>query len=1472
MKKKTLLTLLLVMVLSLAGFVACGGNNSAKYEIQTAKTMEIDKGSSKVLEYTVTKDGVIQDSVETVVTVISGDSVTYSAETNKVTAVKTGISKLQIALKSDAKVKAEVTVNVPLYEISFAKSSYEIYLGEVVNASFTVKKDNARVQNAKVKLTVEGGDAITVNTFTKEVTASNLGTATLVATLESDPEVRATATYTVKDTFFNRTLNTRGNIDFSKEDAGADSAISVLAGQATVTVKNPGTQFVFRTTIDILSSMSTYSSIGVGSFMDEGNHALWFGLMGTGTDGVYDVYIRDFYKAWDKPAYENHNIGNYAAYKHGTKVEFVIVRDGDDYWYSIGGLTGTYHDASGNYTEEATYPGVFSQEKMLTLTNYSVSYEDADVAAAKAECETEVAKLLITNANVTLLEKGAAYKYNAVAYSSTSGDKTITWSVDTAEMTSGAEGVTIDADGTLHLTNDAAGYVTVKATCGGKEATVRIEISQEELNKATDKVAVSGGVGLDMTTNAITFPVERNFNNPTLDLTQYVEIPYMAKLLTTVSGDFTLTFKVKNYASTSTTPMLLVSLGGKGNNFVLGKDGVVTGYNYVQGIGNQGTPVDGAYGYKAEGNESATIAGFDATAEHVYKIVVKNGEYHVYLDETELQFADQAIRRGEDYMADCNVMFTTNAGTSCEVYDVNVENQGNTVGDWMIYNKTNASIVDGNLVAKFPANSWNGKDHMITRYVYMGGLVPEGTFAIKLNLKFSAAQNDTKAVIKIGNFEFQVNNKFASSNCLEAEYFNGNWGGGKSVIPGTLEDTHVVELQLLDGEIYFYVNGTLVNKHSGVKDAKYIEFYTYNSNEADIDATVTVSDVQIHTTFLTLEGPSAAKTGLTAIYTATAKGEGEITWSVDTTGLTAGSATIENGVLSMSADAVGYVTVTATIGTYSKSLKVTASTQEADQDTDVATSKGGVLQDETNGKLIFSEEKATENGVANETEYAESGYYAILNSSKGVPHKVTGNFSVEFTVAAYKTTAEYPKFMISLGGTNEQFYVTYFKNGEAQIQTFTRSFDNDGNAYGGQWVNSAKFENFDVTEAHTYKIEVVDGFYKVYVDGNEITQFFMDGQARKLFRNPQDTVTPSCIMFATNQGTSCEVYGISVECTGADAFETVNSAVTTGLDGFTFDMTRTGDLNNGWQNADSNSVYYSKYVPANFIATFGVEFSGAMNDNKLEVELGGQLLHIENKLGAGDAKLQICHKNWGRQWYTETNQKFYVKVTRLDGVVKAYVRLATETEWTELADLNGFASDYNYFKFAAYIGDNGNGSVNVSEMSVMEYYVAKSNNDNLVTVDDNSFTLKFKYQDWLNGDEANIATFYNRELPEGNFDITFKVSFPTDMVDAKLGVYMGDRADNHEFDICVGGTNKAEIRSIWGGAAADNWDVSNLKVTLQVRGDKVTMVINDNYTVGTVDITGTRSLYFYARNKKDADLEKTVTLSDFVVTEVKEIA
>lgn len=1463
MKKKTVFILLLAILVVCLGLCACDTTPDvqATYEIKAETKIELTKGTKQTLEFTVTADGQTVTDKDVVVSV-DGTSVTYSAETNEITAVSNGVSTVTVALKDNADVKVEIKVNVPTYTIEFAQKTATIYVGETTSVAYTVKKDGGRVTDAKVNLSVEG-DAISVNALTKQVTAKKVGTATLVAKLDIDGTVTASKTYEVKDVFFNRDVAKRGEIDFSQED---DGIVVIESGQGTLTAKTADTQWVFRATIDILSSLRNDTSIGVGSFFDEGNHALWFGLRGTGTDGVYDVYIKDFYEAWDHAAFDSTHIGNYDGYNHGTTIDVVIVRDGDDYWYSLNGLNGTYHDNSGNNTDEITFPGIYSQEQRLKVTNFEVAYTDDAVEAAKTELSDVVAKLVITNSNLTLVSKGTQAIYNAVAYSSQATDA-IAWTLDKSEMTSGADDTTIE-NGVLTLANDAAGFVTVEAACGGKKASVRVEISAEDLNKSTDKVAVSGGVDLDMTTNAITFREDRNHNNETLDLTQYVEIPYMAKLLETVKGDFSISFKVKSFKG-GDDGILLVSLGGKGNNFAIGK-GIVTGYTCNLTDYTYGDYASHQWSDKAAANASNTIADFDATAEHIYVISVVNGRYSVTVDGVELTFANTAIRRVEDYLAACNVMFTTNKGTSCEVYDVTITAGEANANAWYIYNNDNATESDGALTAKTPAlgnNGWNGKDYWITKYAYIGGSIPSGDFSVKANVKFDEAAGDTKAVLCIGNYEFHVLNVNGAAG---GEYYHGNWGGGKANGLGSASDVIAVEIQRIGSDVHFYVNGTLVNTHSSMEQGSILYFYTFNGDEADAEKSVTISDIEIYSSFLALDGPTSAKTGLTTSYTATAHGEGEVVWSLNAEGLTAGSATLENGVLTLSDDAVGSVVVTATIGDFSSSITVTASAQAADQDTILATSKGGVLQDEENGKLIFSEDKANEEGVANENAFALSGYYALLNKKVGEPWAVTGDFSVEFTVANYKTTAQYPKLMISLGGTSEQFYIVYFTDGSAQIQTFTWTMDESGTQYGGQWVNSPKFEDFDTSVAHTYKITCVNGLYHVYVDGTEVTGFTMDGQARTMFRDPADTVAPANIMLTTNRGTSCEVYDITVTCDGlSSAFATINPNVTNVTDnGFTYAYNNYGH-SDGWQNWQCNSVWYGKYVPDNFIATFGVEFSGAMNDNKVEVELGGQIIHIENKLNASEQKIQICHRNWGLQWSTASNQKFFIKVVRYNGTVTAFARLATETEWTQLADLDNFTSDTHYFKFAAYIGDNGNGSYTISDLEVVNYEIARSNNSNMTTTD-TSFTLTFSYQDWLNAQDVDsTATFYNRELPDGDIDISFKASFPTDMTDAKLGVIMGSEFNiGHEFDICIGGTNKAEIRSIWGGTPASDWDVADLAITLQVRGDKVTMVINGSYVVGTVDITGERNLYFYARNKKDPDLEKTVTVSNIVVTPV----
>ncbi len=1461
MKKKTVFILLLAILVVCLGLCACdieSNTPQATYEIKADKTIELAKGTKQTLEFTVTADGQTVTDKEVVVSV-DGSSVTYSADTNEITAVSNGVSTITVALKDNAEVKVEIKVNVPAYTIDFAQKTATIYVGETASVAYTVKKDGARVTDAKVKLTVEG-DAISVNALTKQVTAKKVGTATLIATLELDETVTASKTYEVKDVFFNRDVAKRGEIDFSQED---DGIVVMQSGQGTLTAKKADTQWVFSATIDILSSLRTDTSIGVGSFFDEGNHALWFGLRGSGTDGVYSVYIKDFYEAWDKAAFDSTHIGNYDDYNHSTTINVVIVRDGDDYWYSLNGLNGTYHDNSGNNTNAITFPGIYSQEQQLKVTNFAVDYSDEAVATAKNQLSDTVAKLVITNSNLTLVSKGTQVTYNAVAYSSQKDVDAIVWTLDKTEMTAGADGTSIE-NGVLTVANDAAGFVTVKASCGGKEASVRVEISAEDLNKSTDKVAVSGGVDLDTETNTITFREDRNHNNETLDLNQYAEIPYMAKILQTVKGDFSISFKVKNFVG-GDNGMLLVSLGGKGNNFAIGK-GVVTGYNYLLTDYQYGDYTSHQWNKKAVANASNTIANFDAAAEHTYVISVVNGRYSVSVDGTELTFANTAIRNVEDYLADCGVMFTTIKGTSCVVSDVTITANESTLGDWYIYNADNATESEGVLTAITPAlgnNGWEGKDYWITKYAYIGGFVPTGDFSLKANVKFSAAAGDTKAVFCIGNYEFHVLNVNGAAG---GEYYNGNWGGGKVNGLGSVENVIVVEIQRIGSDVYFYINGTLINKHSAMTQDSILYFYTFNGNDADAEKTVTVSDLKIYSSFLSLEGPTSAKTGLTTSYIATAYGDGEVEWALDVEGLTAGTASLVDGVLTLSDDAAGTVVVTATIGNFSSSITVTASAQAADQDTILATSKGGVLQDEENGKLIFSEDKASVNGVQNENKFELSSYYALINKAVGEPWAVTGDFSVEFTVANYKTTAQYPKLMISLGGENEQFYVVYFTDGSAQIQTYTRTMDAKGGQYGGQWVNSPKFDDFDISVAHTYKIECVSGLYHVYVDGTEITGFNMDGNERILYRAADDVVSPSNIMFSTNGGTSCEVYAITVTCEGnlTSSWVTYNSNVTVNDDdSITYNLATGGK---GWLDQVGHLVAYSKALPDNFIATFGVEFSNAMNDNKAEVHLGSQLLHIENKLNHSTGKIQICCNGWGCDWSTETNQKFFIKISRYNGTINVYVRLATEIEWTQI-DTHGFNSNAKALSFCAFVDDE-NGSYTISDMEVINYEVARSNNSNMTTTD-TSFTLTFTHQDWLNAQDVDsTATFYNRELPDGDIDITFKASFPTDMTDAKLGVIMGsDFNIRHEFDICVGGNTKAEIRDIWGGAGA-SWDVTDLTVKLEVRGNQVKMIINGDYVVGTVEITGERNLYFYARNKKEADYEKTVTVSDIVVTSV----
>lgn len=892
--KKSILLLVFAVLLALTfGLTACGSEEKTEYAVEIESVaFELEKGASQKLDFTLTKNGVADETLKAVVTV-TGDSVTWSAETGEITAVQGGTSTVTVAIEGHEDAKKEISVNVPKYTIEFASSAVTVSEGETVAASYTVKKNGATVNDKKVSLTVQG-DAITVNSLKKQVTAVKAGSATLTATLEDDETVTASVTYTVKGVFFSRDAELkRGTIDFSREENGV---VDILGGQATVLCKTDDTKFVFKTTLEIKDNVLTSQSFGVGAFRDNGDNALWFGAKGTGTDGVYSVYIRNFLDGWGSPKYDA-PVANYSNYRFGTTIEFAIVRDGDDYWYSIGGLSGTFRDEHGLFTDEPMFPGIYSQEKTVTVTNFTVSYEQSDVDAAKALYGAAVSKLSINEKNVNLLEKGARYTYTASVYSAAALTEPVVWEIDKSEMTAGADETSFN-NGALALSNDAAGYITVKVSCGGKEDSVRIEISAEELSKQTDVVAVSGGVELDLETSKVTFSEERNFNNETLELTQYKEIPYMAKLLATVTGNFTLEFKVKNYKSTASTPMLLVSLGGVGNNFVI-TDSNVQSYTYRIGS-------DNSYAYGMQNGSAFT--SFDALAEHAYKIVVADGKYTVTVDGAPVNFDLQPIRRVEDFIAECNIMFATNAGTSCEVYDFAIT-EGAASGAYYQVNN-NSVLTDNGFTLNFTSDSWASKDNHITRLYYLPALPAE--FHLALNVTFSAAMTDSKFVVQFGDYEFHVNNK----GTLQGQLYGGSWGNAPSgtTAYNATETTKVV-VERAGGKANFYIGETLIASLSNAPADTLLSFYTFNEKTEEASATVTVSGLTVSKAFVTnLLGASQIKAGESAAYTAEAYGTEDIpVWSLDTAGLTAGTATMENGTVAVSADAAGTVVVKVTL-------------------------------------------------------------------------------------------------------------------------------------------------------------------------------------------------------------------------------------------------------------------------------------------------------------------------------------------------------------------------------------------------------------------------------------------------------------------------------------------------------------------------------------------------------------------------------
>lgn len=1310
-KLSLILSLLAVMLIALFTCAAC---SSSAYAIKLERSaITLDKGETANLEYQLTKNGEEDTETEVVVS-LSGDSVTYSEETKKITAVKAGKSELTLSVKGNSKTTAKLTVNVPLYEIEIkGGASQKADFGGEDIVEYTVLKDGTKVTDKKVIVSVEG-DALKYEKVGNRIYFVKEGTAKVKAALESDPSVFAEKTYTVEKSFWNS-----GDHQVNKDGMTiTDNSVYIPGGNGSqyfLGVLEGGTKYLFKTKLTIPSPSALGSqTVGVTHDLDRNNAGLWFGINSPdgANGGKYRIYVKNFYGGWAGQDFVKYTNVEFSS----DTVEVITVRDGNKFWFSIDGYCGTFTlPAAGdkNYisADTQTWAGIFSQERKLTATDFSYTLDEEAIAEAKTLCESPVAKFEITNSGVNKLVKGTSFTYTAkVIASDPANVPAVDWSLDKSAMTSGADGTAI-ADGTLMLAADAAGVVTVVATCGGKEVRIDVAILSESLADENETVKVDGGVvlGADGT---VTFTEEFNYNNATLGDTDYTEVYYSATLKNKVKGDFEFAFTLTDMKS-SATPKFMVSLGNSLGNFIFTSNGVSVKTQYV----------DTATKEFMEGALTAQFAAAD-TLEVVIKVV--GGHYKVTVNGTELDFGGKnPVRRVEDYGAERPVLFTTGAGTSVKVSAISLTDKADA--DFIVLNDNTTVVTGGIQSVMIPPvnNSWVGKDKGLST-TFWGGLLPEGDYTVSMNVKFSAPMADAKLGIQIGNFEYHVNNKVKSSNIIHGQLYAGSWGdapGNNSNIT-TVNNAFNVSIKKISGTVYFFIGDTLIASHANAPADRILKFWTFDDGSTPVSDNVAVTDLTVTegATIINISGDNAVQVGNSATYTVQVLGgnEDDIVWALNKDGLTAGkdgtSFDAATRTLTFANDAAGTVVITATLGGVTAEFTVTASDQPADQNTALAESKGGVKQDVANGKLIFDD--AAANGVTSETAYDEnSPYYSILNTAANTRATIQDNFILEFTVSDYVTTAQYPKLMISLGGQFEQFYISYTADG-ARIELFNGY--GGANSKSGNWLNSAYFTDFDKTASHVYQIKCEDGYYSMTVDGKPITGWSnLSISSATPLRGTESMAIPRNIMFSTNAGTTATVSDISLTAISGKEDKVTKTYANWFSDNPDGSITATMSSQSpngrdGYHNID-RLYTYGQYIADNSEITLDVTFDDgdAYPDEALIIKFGSDR-SIGVIMNNGAAKIE-------QQWtFTKfdlnTNNRLFnntvkIKIVVANGYVTTIQAMehnadGTETDWsTETVNLNtGTPSDqkvYGVMSFATFIWQTpSNNTVTISNISV----------------------------------------------------------------------------------------------------------------------------------------------------------------------------
>ncbi len=752
---------------------------------------------------------------------------------------------------------------------------------------FSVLKNGAAVTGDDAEVTVSlNGDSInyTVGSGSIKIMPVKVGKTVLTISLKNHPEAASkTFTYNVADFFFSRDLQ-RGDINLSDE---SNNRVIVKRANdaASLVYKKASKNFVFKATIELPANArpdATGESFGLASFRDAGgdssigDNALWFGAKSSAQTGIYSIYQRNFYQGWGSPKDEK-TLDGYQNRDFGTDkidVEVEIIRNGFDYYYSINGFYGKYTDST-NF-DEATYPGIYSQHFSFIVKDFSVIMDEKEVAAAaEAYSRKGYATVSISEKNISYLVNGEAYNFTGKAYPTLAGDGNValTWSIITDELDNKGDTAINSTTGELTVAAGATGYITVKCEGeGGISDAFRVRVRNAVETYQDNLFNYTGGVEL-IEEGRFVFPEEFSSVNGIGEEYNYVlpDNNYYALSKNTYRGAYSVEFKLSDYRN-YTGDKLEVTLGEGNSRFYIRRQG-----NMVEAY------CLGTYGSKAEvGWFTAHLpSGFDWNSTNTFKFeVTANGTYAVYANGVKLQFvayntsSNATIKKPYDkLLQDGRVKLAVN-GVSATVSDISIT-QGELNLSGATYVANSAAFGDYNEngftvnIPDYTAGNWSGKYHYATRIAYIDGKWSKlsGAYVIEFDVDFAEAMKDGKLVLKIGDYEYHILNKYSASKNLYGYILthDNDWNNGTETVITDISGNNILGVHVrlevdANRNIKLYMNDVIVGDGialSAAPSASFVEFYTYcGAGESGNSMTVsnlTLSDYSAKSGVLTVD-------------------------------------------------------------------------------------------------------------------------------------------------------------------------------------------------------------------------------------------------------------------------------------------------------------------------------------------------------------------------------------------------------------------------------------------------------------------------------------------------------------------------------------------------------------------------------------------------------------------------------------------